>query len=629
MATAGIISKVEHRSGRVCVTYSIGAEQAPERADSLVLDSFPFDALFDLVKLPRANSLRSALWNKRALFVQGGGWQSWSAGWELAWNETLPRRVLVVPELIKYTNRDGDDPKPGEIVGHFISYLRVGDDYLCLASLDGGAHPPLSYRIDRRSKLLTIEVFSRGKEWKPGEVAAKLYVFHAVGFFALKDALRRIYEPERRFSRLSFLKSKDRKRLRPGGFESWYNHYTNIDENLIRADLDALCKTDNLINVFYARRGRPTVFQIDDGWQNTVGEWEIDQSRFPGGLRALSESIHEKGMIPGLWFAPFLVTKKAAIFRERPEWLLKDALGKPVVAGFNDKWDNQFHCLDLSREDVRTYLGGLMDRAIDEWGIRYLKLDFLYAGLLRGVYQNGGAAYEFYDLALKMLTSRTTDNEGRPIAYLGCGLPLGPSYPYFPLSRIGADTKEDWDWAKVKLIGHVGRPSAYVNLLDTIGRSYLDGTVYVNDPDVVFLREKNCRLTENEKELIALVNYLLAGQIMFSDDPVDFGSSSAERFLTERIVGFYDEIPEDEEFGAVRVAKDVFRLESRGGKFAGLINLRARPFRLRRAVDESLFDDLARGTALVDRRLAFESIAQTARKGALNFAPRSITLVRV
>ena len=534
----------------------------------------------------------------------------------------------MVPQLLKYTNREGDAPRPGEVVGHFIAYLRVGDEYLCLASREGGSLPPVTYRFDRRAGRVSLEAYSVGRKWSAGDRIAEVRVFRASGAFELKDALRWIYRLDERLGGLSFLKSEGESRLRPGGFESWYNHYTNIDETLIRNDLAALGETDNLINVLYKRRGRPTVFQIDDGWQKAVGEWEIDPDRFPGGLRALSEEIESKGMIPGLWFAPFLVTRAASVFRERPEWLLRDGAGKPVVAGFNDKWDKDFYCLDLSRRDVLAYLHRLAVRAIDEWGIRYLKLDFLYAGMLSGAHFGDGAPYEHYDRAVRTLTERISDASGRPVAYLGCGLPLGASYPYFPLSRIGADTKEDWDWPKVRLIGHVGRPSAYVNLLDTIGRSYLDGTVYVNDPDVVFLRDRNCRLTENEKELIALVNYLLASQIMFSDDPVEFGASPAERALTERIVALYGELPDDE-YAATRIAKDVFRLESRSGAVSGLVNLRSRPFRLRHSVEKLLFDDLVRGEPLVDRRLGFSSVADAAARNSLRFAPRSITLVRV
>lgn len=620
--------------------------------EAIVFDSLSFEELLDLIDA--GEGLRAVFSDPKRLTIQPGGWQSWSAGWELAHRETLPRRVLVVPELIKFTNRDGDDHGKREIVGHFIMYLRSGDDYLCIASREGGELPPVTWRIDRSAGRVTMEAYFGGASLNDAEPLAELHLFHAHGFFALKDELRRIYSSEERFSGLDFLfggAQESRagatvppygKDSIPGGFESWYNHYTDIDEKLVLDDLEALDRTENLINLRYIRRKRPTVFQIDDGWEVTVGEWEIDGKRFPNGLRSIADKIEAKGYIPGLWLAPFLVTKKARIYREKSEWLLRDAAGQPVVAGFNDKWDNQFHCLDISREDVLAYLKGLIDRAIDEWGFRYLKLDFMYAGLLSGAFtgeaassgrsaargRSSSAPYKNYERACRILTARTKDAAGRKVAYLGCGVPFGPSYRHFPLSRIGADTRETWDWPKVKLIRHVGRPSAYISLMDTIGRSYMDGTVFVNDPDVVFLRTRNCSLTENEKELVALVDFLLASQVMFSDDPVHV--DAAEAAFTSRIAKLYDELSgqaqPSEEYGATRIARNVFRLESRSGKIAGLLNLRDTAFVLRQETDGKLAAAIAEGTPLVDHRLGLRGGDSA---GKLRFAPRSITIVRV
>jgi alpha-galactosidase len=212
------------------------------------------------------------------------------------------------------------------------------------------------------------------------------------------------------------------------------------------------------------------------------------------------------------------------------------------------------------------------------------------------------------------------------VAYLGCGLPLGPSYRHFPLSRIGADTREEWDWTLVKLLGHVGRPGAYVSLMDTIGRSFMDGAVYINDPDVLFLRSRNCKLKPREKELIALVNFLLAGQIMFSDDPLRL--EPADLDLTRRIVALYDLLAEDE-YGAVRIDRDVFRLESRSGKTAGLINLSPGPYRLDRTREPLLSAAFVSGSYLLDYRIKDHRIKDhRAKEPPLTFEPHSITLIQ-
>jgi alpha-galactosidase len=152
--------------------------------------------------------------------------------------------------------------------------------------------------------------------------------------------------------------------------------------------------------------------------------------------------------------------------------------------------------------------------------------------------------------------------------------------------------------------------------MDTIGRSYLDGTVYISDPDVIFLRSRNCKLSENEKETIALVNFLLGGQIMFSDDPLGLGE--ADIALTRRVAGYYQELAGDE-YGAVRIGRDVFRLESRSGKTAGLINLGRRPYRLERSAQPELYTALGGEKPAPDHRVMISG-------KALAFAAHTITI---
>ncbi|GHT64818.1 hypothetical protein FACS1894110_05260 [Spirochaetia bacterium] len=593
-----------------------------KKSGAVTLGSWTFDEL--LARLSLEEKERAEFFS-RPLYIHCGGWQSWSAGWELGPGETLPRRVLILPELIKLTNRDGDRPKPGWNAGHFIMYIRSGDTYLCIASVEDGL-PPISYRINGKRRMVGAEVFCPGKQWQPGEAIAELHIFAAKGYFNFKDTIAAIYQGNETFRGLEFLYPEGMDNFRnagavPGGYESWYNHYTDINEALILEDLEGLRKNGNLIKLRYLDRRLPAVFQIDDGWERAVGEWEIDAGRFPNGLAPLAKKIEEAGYIPGLWFAPFIVTRRSRIFTEKNEWLLRDQKGRPVSAGFNHLWDGQYYCLDLSRSEVLEYLRSLIDRAIDEWGFRYLKLDFLYAGLFAGTFAEGGsssgAPHEHYRKACAILTARSKTVAGLPVAYLGCGAPLGPSYRYFPLSRIGADTREEWDWNLAKFIGHEGRPGAYPNLKDTIGRSFMNGTVYINDPDVIFLRSNNCKLSENEKELIGLVNFLLAGQIMFSDDPLKL--TQYDLALTRRLSDLYDKLAGDE-YGAVMLEHDVYRLESRSGKTTGLINLRNKPFRLT-AQNAALLSALSKGTALTDHR-------RQIKPGAIAFTPHSITVVK-
>ena len=480
-----------------------------------VLDEFPVSEL----ALLAGGSEPDPFADLRSAFILGNGWQSWSPGWELAPGERM-ERARFVRRLNVFTDHPGLVPAKDEVLASFLGYVRSGEDYLALASVPDGT-PPLSFLFRRGSGTVSILAYAEGARFSAGDLVARVRILRARGWFALKDALRASYKPYDLFTRLAFL-GRPGEPLVPGGYESWYNHYADINEGLILADLRSLSGNGNLIDRLYVREGRPAVFQVDDGWERGVGDWHVNSERFPRGMKEVARRIEEAGYIPGIWLAPFLVTRFAPLFSEKPEWLLRDSRNRPVAAGWIPAWGRDFYCLDLSIPEVLDYLAGIFDRVVNEWGFRYIKLDFLYAGLLRGARRNGGAAWVHYRKALQRLTAITHRKDGEAVAYLGCGAPFEASFEFLPLMRIGADTREEWDWAWARFLRHPGRPSARISMMDTIGRALWDGTAFVNDPDVVFCRSRRMRLSEQEKELVALVARMFASQVMFSDDTADF-----------------------------------------------------------------------------------------------------------
>ena len=599
------------------------------------------------------------------------GWQSWDAGWETMAGERTPRYIpFLIPALKKYIEVPESLYKKDKEYGQFIIWLRWNNFYLVAASTGNAprsfaasagdtpdarttnALPPVQYELCRKTNTITCRIYSTGKTWKNGDKTAEISFFLAKNYFELKETIRFLFRGAHagtlsdansathwgsRFENLAFLGKT------PGGWESWYNHYNKIDESLILEDLNALNTTENLIKCMYIDKKQPVVFQIDDGWQEGTGQWEINKARFPHGFADLTTKIREKGYIPGLWIAPFIFDYRVPFIKHHPDWILRDKKGKPIPAGFNAPWGapigkeqpagpHNYFALDLSRDDVLQYLDGLIDRTINEWGFRYLKLDFLFAGMLYGCFKNGGAAYEWYNRAIKVLTKRTKANNGEPVAYLGCGMPFESSYQCFPLSRIGADTKEAWDFAVLKAVRFSGRPSAYINMKDTLGHAYWNDTVYKNDPDVVFFRKENCTLTDSEKELIALVNKLFAGQIMYADDPARF-SPAEEAPLTQKILALYDKL-ENASFGNVRIAPDIYAVFSTDCKYTGIINLTENEYTIAQSDLQKVAQLQAYGTAMSDAPIAPRykqiagqgKIAKTAIGLTLTVLPHSIYL---
>ncbi len=539
------------------------------------------------------------------------GWQSWSFAGELDADEVV--RPSYIKRFSMFSQGPARKAGRGELLSYFYVGIRAGEGRLFLVSRNSGG-APLVFRAERQGHALAVAALAEGARFKAGQGVAELRLFWREGLFPTKDAFRDVFRAERHFERLAFL-GKDG-RLVPGGYESWYNHYTDISEALIEADLVGLTEPGNLISEYYLKRGKPTVFQVDDGWQLRVGEWFTDLDKFPAGARVLRERIEEEGHVPGLWLAPFLVTKRCSVCRDHPEWILEDGDGKRTLAGWNPNWDGDFWCLDLSVPAVEEYLVETFERVIEVWGYRYLKLDFLYAAFLPGKRRGGGAAFEHFERIIGRITLKQADRSGLPVAWLGCGAPLESSWRHFPLMRIGADTREAWEYRVLKLAKHEGRPSAYANMLATIGRSILDGTVFVNDPDVVFCRERNNRLRDREKELVALVAFLLASQIMFSDGADELRTERVLAF-TARLVTAFDRLG-GREYGAWRIARDVFALESRDGAIRGIINLSDRAWK-----DASSHWS---GDAVVEHARRDPSSAGGA---TIAFEPRSISIYEV
>lgn len=502
----------------------------------------------------------------KSAWISTGGWQSWSPALEVGPGKRQPYlHVALITNWIRFLLFPESNFKVSRntVLAQFITYLRWNDTYLFFVSC-GNIHdecPPVQFVFNRRKDSVTIEICDIGKEWKKDDLQAKIEVFTAQSYFEARDKLGELFGHDH-FKQIDFLGKK------PGGWESWYNHYTDINERLITDDLEALSKTDNIIS-----RGSysSVVFQIDDGWEKALGDWEPSEARFPNGLEPLASRIEESGYIPGLWIAPFLCSIKSETAKKHPDWLLRDKKGTLVKAGFNPLWSGMFYCLDISIPEVLSYLDALMERAVNGWGFRYLKLDFLYAGMYWGAFRNGGAPYEHYNKAVKMLTSRTKTTDGRDVCYLGCGLPFEQSFRYFPLSRIGADTREHWENRLFKMIHWNGRNAAFTNLQDSLGHAMWDKVVFANDPDVLFVRKENCSLTRDEKLLIATVDALFGSQIMYSDDPAH-SDSPEEKALTKEILEIIDKY-QGKEFSVKPLGKERYAVASRDGNTNAVIEL--------------------------------------------------------
>jgi alpha-galactosidase len=250
----------------------------------------------------------------------------------------------------------------------------------------------------------------------------------------------------------------------PRVFCTWYSHYTGISEALLLSLLEEIGDYPF------------EVFQVDDGWQRALGDWEANE-KFPRGMAFLAEAIRGKGLRPGLWLAPFLVTADSPLYQKRPEWVLRDQEGRPVPAGFN--WGKPLFALDSGKEEVVDFAVHLVRKAL-AWGYDYLKLDFLYAAALPGA--EGEARYRRAMARLR---------EAAKEAYLlFCGAPVLASLGLADGLRVGPDVAPYWDNEDRSFwLADPTGPGLRNALRTTWHRLWLSENVHV-DPDVVYFRTR-------------------------------------------------------------------------------------------------------------------------------------------
>ncbi len=300
------------------------------------------------------------------------------------------------------------------------------------------------------------------------------------------------------------------------GWTSWYHYYTNITEEIILEN----------IRSFAGRRIPLDIFQIDDGYQNAVGDWLTFNEKFPRKFDTIVPEIHAAGYQAGLWLAPFITEKKSFIFRDHPDWLATDKDGNLVKAGFNPLWggwtNGFFYALDIYHPGFQEYLKEVFHTVLHEWNFDMVKLDFLYAAGMnhRGNKSRSESMHNAVDLISFLC-------QGKKV--LGCGLPLGAGYGKMDSCRIGSDIGLEWEDKTLKRIHYRERISTLNSLRSTLGRWHLNHRAWRNDPDVFNLRSGDNRLLPGEKYTLMLVNLTLGGTVFTSDS---MGSLNDEEYKT-------------------------------------------------------------------------------------------------
>lgn len=104
-----------------------------------------------------------------------------------------------------------------------------------------------------------------------------------------------------------------------------------------------------------------------DAWPQSVGDWDVNPERLPGGLKEAADYIRSKGMIPGLWFELESVGPTSSHYNDREHLVKRDGL--PLTVGGRRFWD-------MEDPWVVDYLTEKVIGQLKAGGFGYIKVDY-------------------------------------------------------------------------------------------------------------------------------------------------------------------------------------------------------------------------------------------------------------
>ncbi|MDX9975231.1 MAG: alpha-galactosidase [FCB group bacterium] len=311
-------------------------------------------------------------------------------------------------------------------------------------------------------------VYEPGVEVKPGEslLSERLYV--AVAETNPLEGLERYGH-----AMAAVTKVRREPAFIPHGWDSWSTKYrTNIDEQSMRVALEFMDK--NL------KRYGWTHFAIDDGWQNTRGDWEAHPDRFPKGMKAFADEVHSHGMTFGLWVDPFRVDLDSEVAKAHPEWLRKATADGEGLVGENER------IIDITAPGAYEHVRDLFKKIGPGWGVDALmEADFVYLLLLADSYYDTSLTrIEIYRKGLQAIREGFGNDR-----FMMSMPPLPITGVYADGMRLGQDCapiwrqqEGAWPWGCVETLSNAAK------------RYYFAPYMWMPDQDCAFFGHMSTRI---------------------------------------------------------------------------------------------------------------------------------------
>lgn len=306
----------------------------------------------------------------------------------------------------------------------------------------------------------------------------------------------------------------------PMGWWSWTAFYAGINAGEVLTNARWLAERLKSLGYDY--------LHIDEGYDYARGEYSTpNAAQFPHGMWSVEHKISSLGLVPGIWTGPFEVSDRSWIYEHHKDWLVRDDHDQPIFIGYVDEHADRLYVLDTTNPGAQAYLRQTYRILTRQWGIRYIKLDFMDYTLVEGrYYRPHTTALEAERIGLKIIREAVgpdvmLDKDGSEILN-----PVG----LVDEGRIAPDTGHSFQASK----------DADPNIA---ARFYMNRNFFVSDPDAFSVskevepqqtwHESKSGLTLNEAQVQIVLAALAGGMYEIGDDLPTLGADPGRLALVE------------------------------------------------------------------------------------------------
>lgn len=283
---------------------------------------------------------------------------AWAREREQSWHSLAAPQHLVIESL---RGSSSHQEQPAIILARANSSLHHGDTY-ALHLVYSGNFMGFAQVDEYQHLRLGLGIHPKEFEWllRPGETFQTPEVvlgFSSHGLHGISQRLHQVYQQR-------LIQPNWQNRPRPIAVNTWEASYFQVEA----ANILDLGKQAQDLGV--------ELLVVDDGWfghrnddKSSLGDWKVNNAKFPEGLLPIFQQLKARGLQVGLWIEPEMVSPDSELYRAHPNWCLT-APNRPALEGRHQL------LLDLSIKPVQDWIISTVTDLVTQYDLSYLKWDW-------------------------------------------------------------------------------------------------------------------------------------------------------------------------------------------------------------------------------------------------------------